>query len=345
MKTIFLITLLLVAGTLAKSQEFTKKNVLINDFKPKGLSEAPKKVFIKSFKIYYQMIAEAQTTAQGGRQIGGNYVGSATARMAVGVEGIDPDQLQQLTNEMYNYYISELKSKGFEVYTADNLGNTEFFDDWTKIDGPTINEEQIQGSLMVIPEGFSYYIKRITKKGKEKTGAFMSGVTGDDGSFTTSAYGPNPKLSKDLEDMFVVEVAFNIPSIWLASNNKLGSAKIKGGPDLKLGQAKISFISGKGSKPGVAYPETCLETILTEGIPIGGVFKEEKFKTVANRSYTYVPSYASYFSVNDRSMEVTNTIACDADEYQSEVKKPIKGFIDMTFELLQLGLDGEKVKF
>lgn len=345
MKIRFLYTILILITTLSYGQEFNKKNVLINDFKTKSLAGAPKKVFIKSFKIYYQMIAEAQTTSQGGRQLGGNYVGSATARMAVGVEGINPEQLQSMTNEIYDYYISELERQGFEVYTANNVGETEYFQDWTKIDGPTINEEQIQGSLMVIPEGYSYFVKKVTKKGKEKTGAFMSGVTGDDGSFTSSAYGPNPKLSKDLDDMFVVEVSFNVPSIWLSSNNKLGSAKIKGGPDLKLSQAKISYISGKGNKPGVAYPETSVETFLKEAIPVSGVFKDEKFKSVVNRSHTYVPSYASYFSVNDRSMEVTNTIECDPEVYQSEVKKPIKGFIDMSFELLQLGLAGEKVKF
>lgn len=344
MKHILLFALMAIA-TLTYGQEFSKKNVQLVDAKTKNLADAPKKMFIKSFKIYYQMIAEAETTAQGGRQLGGNYVGSATARMAVGVEGIDPEHLQNLTNEIYDYYIGELERKGFEVYTADNLGSTEYFEGWTKIDGPTINEEQIQGSLMVIPENYSYYVKKVTKKGKEKTGAFMSGVTGDDGSFTSSFYGPNPKLSKDLEDMFVVEVSFNIPSIWLSSNNKLGSAKIKGGPNLQLSQAKISYISGKLNKPGVASPETAIETILSGAIPISGVFKDEKFKTVANRSYTYVPSYASYFSVDDKSIEVTNTIACDPIKYQTEVKKPIKGFMDMSFELLELGLAGEKVKF
>lgn len=344
MKTIAITLIACLFAVSSQAQEFTKKNLQINDMKTKSLADAPKKMFIKSFKIYYQMIAEAETTAQGGRQLGGNYVGSATARMAVGVEGINPEHLQQMTNELYQYYIGELESKGFEVYTADDINGVEYFDGWTKIDGPTINEEQIKGSLMVIPEGYSYYVKRVTKSGKEKTGAFMSGVTGDDGSFTSSFYGPNPKLSKDLEDMYVVEVAFNVPSIWLSGNNKLGSAKIKGGPNLKLAQAKISYISGKANKPGVAYPETAVETILTEAIPVPGVFKDEQFKTVANRSYTYVPSYASFFSVENRSMEVTNTIECDPEKYQVEVKKPIQGLMDKSLELLQLGIDGEKVK-
>ena len=87
----------------------------------------------------------------------------------------------------------------------------------------------------------------------------------------------------------MVEVSFNIPSIWLASNNKLGSAKIKGGPNLKMAQAKISYISGKANKPGVAMPETAVEVLLTEAIPVPGVFKDEKFKSVATRAHTYVP--------------------------------------------------------
>ena len=344
MKTSRLFIILCLMTSVVYGQEFTKKNLQLSELKSKSLGDAPKKVFIKSFKIYFQMIAEAETTSRGGRQIGGNYVGDATARMAVGVEGVDPIHLQNMTNELYDYYIGELESKGFEVFTADNLQSTEYFEDWTKIDGPTINEEQIKGSLMVIPEGYAYFVKKITKKGKEKTGAFMSGLTGDDGSFSSSIYGPNPKLSDELEDMFVVEVSFNIPSIWLASNNKFGSAKIKGGPNLKMAQAKISYISGKANKPGVAMPEAAAEILLKEAIPVDGVFKEEKFKSVATRSHTYVPSYASYFTVEDRSVEVTNTIECDPEVYQSEVKKPIKGFMDKSLELLQTGLDGEKVK-
>ena len=99
MRTTILTTLLCLSVGLVSGQEFSKKNLMLTEMKSKNLAEAPKKMFIKSFKIYYQMIAEAETTAQGGRQLGGNYVGSATARMAVGVEGIDPEHLQKMTNE------------------------------------------------------------------------------------------------------------------------------------------------------------------------------------------------------------------------------------------------------
>jgi len=337
-------TVLILSNSLI-AQEFNKKNLTIMDIKAKDLADAPKKVYIKTFKIYYQMIAEAETTVQGGRQLGGgSYTGDATARLAVGVEGINPEDLQKLTNEVYNRYVANLKAMGMEVYTSNDIPDIEYFEEWQKIDGPTINEEQVKGSLMVIPEGFSYYVKRVTKKGKEKTGAFMSGVTGNDGSFTSSMYGPIPNISKELDDMFVVEVALNVPSIYLDPSSRLGTAKVKGGPYLRLSQAKASYISGKLGKPGVASPQTSVEVLLKDAVPIGGVFKDEKFKSVATRSVTSVPSYAAFFSIDNKTMELSNTIECDAAVYSEEVKKRLTGFLDVSLDKLKTGIEEGKIK-
>ncbi|WP_421874810.1 hypothetical protein [Marinoscillum sp.] len=348
MKQLQITTLLLLIALMGYSQEyeFNKKNVQVVDMKAKKMADAPKKVFLKSFKIYYQMIAEAEKTVYGGRQLGGgSYTGDATARLAVGVEGIAPEDLQAMTNDIYNDYVSKLEGMGFEVYTSDNIGDIEFFEGWEKVSGPTINEEQLKGSLMVIPEGFSYMVKRITNSGKEKTGAFMSGVTGNDGSFSSSAYGPNPKISKELGDMCVVEIALNVPSIYLDAKSQLGTAKVKGGAYLRLHNAKASYIQGKGNKPGVAYPDAAVETLLTKPVQINGVFESQEFKSVANKSRTTVPSYASFFTVEDKTVALSNTIECDASVYQAEVKKPIIEFLDMSLDMVRKGMQGEKAKF
>ncbi len=329
----------------AQSQEISDKNYRLVTVKSSKLSEAPRKVYIKNFKVFYQMIAEAEKTVYGGRQLGGgSYTGNATARLAVGVQGVSPNDLQALTNQLYNNYINSLQEQGLEIMNVAQVGATEFFNDWDRIDGPRINQEQIVGSLMVVPDNFGYFVKGVSKKGKEKTGGFMAGVTGDAGGFQSSLYGPVPKLSDEIDDAIVVEVAISIPSIYLDPKSRLGTAKIKGGPYLRLGQAKISYISGKLSKPGVPSPKTAIELTLEKPVAINGVFDSQEFKAVATKSRTTVPDYAAFFTVENKTVELSNTIECDPQTYKSEVSKTINTLLAISIEKLAKGLQGEKVK-
>ncbi|MEQ9413499.1 MAG: hypothetical protein RIF39_06695, partial [Cyclobacteriaceae bacterium] len=126
-----------------QAQLITDKVIDVGQMGSKDLDKAPKKVFIKNFKVYYQMIAEAEKTIHGGRQFGGgSYTGDATARLAVGVEGIEPEELQQLTNRLYNDYVAKLKNLGMEVSTSKDYTNLESFADDELLEGPRINEEQ-----------------------------------------------------------------------------------------------------------------------------------------------------------------------------------------------------------
>ncbi|MEQ8425296.1 MAG: hypothetical protein RIA63_11345 [Cyclobacteriaceae bacterium] len=341
----FMLIVVTFAGSL-HAQGITEKKIILGQVKSKDFNEAPKKVFIKNFKIYYQMIAEAEKTIQGGRQFGGgSYTGDATARLAVGVEGVEPEQLQDLTNNIYNSYVNKLKGLGMEVYNSKDYPNLEFFSDDELLNGPRINQEQIEGSLMVVPDGFSYYVKRVTKKGKEK-GSFISNLGGAETSeFSSSIYHKGlPKVSQELDDMIVVDVAINVPSIYLDPKSALGTVKIKGGAYLRLENARATYASGKSPKPGAAAPDKYIEMMLKEPVKIDGVFAQQDFKSQASKKVTTVPSYASFFTVENSSVELSNTIKCNADDYTREVGKTVNEFLDISIEKLKTGLAGEKVK-
>ena len=328
------------------AQLITDKVIDVGQMGSKDLNEAPKKVFIKNFKVYYQMIAEAEKTIHGGRQFGGgSYTGDATARLAVGVEGIEPEELQQLTNKLYNDYVAKLKSLGLEVYNSRDYKDLESFADDELLDGPRINEEQVEGSLMVVPDGFSYYVKRVTKKGKEK-GSFISNLGGAENSeFLSSIYHKGlPKVSKDLDDMIVVDVAINVPSIYLDPKSALGTVKIKGGANLRMENARATYVSGKSPKPGAAAPDKYIEVMLKEPVQISGVFAEQEFKSQAKKQVTTVPSYASFFSVANSKVELSNTIACKSEDYTLEVGNAMTEFLNLSIDKLKIGLSGEKVK-
>jgi len=329
-----------------QAQLIADKVVDVGQVQAKNFDEAPKKVFIKNFKVYYQMIAEAEKTIHGGRQFGGgSYTGDATARLAVGVEGIEPEELQQLTDKLYNDYVAKLKNLGLEVYNSKDYKDLESFADDELLDGPRINEEQIEGSLMVVPNGFSYYVNRVTKKGKEK-GSFISNLGGSGVSeFTSSIYHKGlPKVSKELDDMIVVDVAINVPSIYLDPKSALGTVKIKGGAYLRLENARATYVSGKSPKPGAAAPDKYIEVMLKEPVQINGVFAAQEFKSQAKKQVTTVPSYASFFSVANSKVELSNTIACKSEDYTREVGNAMTEFLDLSIDKLKVGLSGEKVK-
>lgn len=340
----------LLATATTFAQEVPVKSLSITEMKSKNLVEAPKKVYINNFKIYYQMIAEAEKTVHGGRQLGGgSYTGNATARLAVGVEGIDPEDLQSLTDKIYADYIASLQALGLEVHTARDIPSIPFYEEHQKLDGPRINQEQVKGSLMVVPSDFSYYVKKVTKKGKEKAGGFMAAVTSVNGAtaqeFSTALYHKGlPKISKDLDDAIVVDVAVNVLSIYLDPKSQLGTAKIKGGAYLRIQNARATYSSGKGNKPGAAYPEAAAEILLIKPLQINGVFKSEEFKAVATKSRTTVPSYAAFFTVENKTVELSNTIECEASVYKEKVGDMVEAFLNTTLAKLETGLKGEKIK-
>jgi len=340
-----IISAFLMLVTFTNAQEIPVKDLNVLQMKSKDFKKAPNKVFIKSFKVYYQMIAEAEKTIRGGRQVGGgSYTGDATARLAVGVEGVAPEDLQALTNSIYSGYIQKLEGLGMEVYNSKDYPDLEFFSEMERLNGPRINQEQIEGSLMVVPENFSYYVNKVTKKGKEK-GGFVANVGGSYADFGTAIYHKGlPKVSKELEDMIVVDVAFNVPSIYLDPKSALGTVKIKGGANLRLENARVTYVSGRMKSPGAAAPERAIEMSLKKPVQIPEVFGEQDFKTQATKQRTSVPSYAGFFTVQNSSVELSNTIKCDASVYQKEVGDVITEFLDASIQKLQQGLNGEKVK-
>lgn len=337
--------LVFTISTQSSAQEIPLKDLNILQMKSKDFKKAPKKVFIKSFKIYYQMIAESEKTIRGGRQLGGgSYTGDATARLAVGVEGIKPEDLQDLTNSIYNQYTNKLKELGLEVYNSNDYPNLEFYSEMQRLDGPRINQEQIKGSLMVVPDNFSYYVNKVTKKGKEK-GSFVANVGGSYADFGSAIYHKGlPKVSKELEDMIVVDIAINVPSIYLDPKSALGTVKIKGGANLRLENARISYVSGKMKSPGAATPERALEMTLKKQVQLPEVFGAQDFKSQATKKTTSVPPYASFFTVENVSVELSNTIKCDAGTYKKEVGDVINEFLSISIEKLSAGINGEKIK-
>lgn len=328
MKTLLTILALGIAN-LAFSQAIDpKKDVKETSLNPKGMQKAPRKVYINSFQVLYQLIDEASDTKKGGREVGGAaYKGDATARLAVGIDGVDPSSLQNITDQFYTQVITGLKKDGFTVSDAKDINTIEYFENYIMVSGPKINNAQLEGYAMVSPTDFDYYVKNISKSGKEKKGVKL----------VDTGY----KISKELEDAIVLDIKIIIPSIWLKDGVNLAGASVKGGADLKLAQAStITFQSGKDKiAPG---PATSSITLLKSDIPIEGVFTDAKFKSTANKSRVETPEYAQIFMVENTTVSITNTIDCDQKVYEAKVLEAIMNYYNISYANFIKRVNGKK---
>jgi len=331
----------LVFGQSYSQDIVTEKDVKTTYVKKKLMKEAPKKVFINTFKVYYQLIDSQSETKKGGRQVGGGaYKGDATATLAVGIKGVELNTLQEITNDFYNKLIADLEADGLEVFTAKTIKKIDYYQDHIILEGPNMNQEQLEGYVMVAPEGYSYFVKGISKKGKEKKKFKLVNT--------------NYKVSKQLDDMIVVDVTIVIPSIWLKEGVNLAGAKVKGGADLKLAQSEIkttnfvkqtqiiteiSFVSGKDKV--AAMPATSVSSALKKDVEISGVFSDEKFKSVANKDLDNTAEYGNIFEVDNRTVKVTNYIECENDVYKAKVSQAIEELMNISYTNFRAVLKGK----
>ncbi|RCS26326.1 hypothetical protein DUT90_11180 [Polaribacter sp. WD7] len=321
------------------SQDLGEINVKNQFYGVKTMKKAPKKIYINSFNVNYEFYKEAVDFKNGGNggRIGGNK-GSATARAAIGLGGIQANLMQEKTNKLYTNFVNRLKSEGYEIISADEAGKTELYNDWKKTTGPSIGES-FSGIINTVPEGFSFFYKRKTDKGEIKKG-FLGGI------------GNQAKLSKALGEATIADVNLFVmftengtnlfkgsaakvklkTNLRLASNylisvpvkpkkkkgiagKLLGSVSIKGATNDYPASSNITFMQGKvglGSKASFTG-------ILKEDIEINGVV--EKQKVVAyQKQGSFVPTsfstYSGYLSATaDRFSTTTKWIDVDAKKY------------------------------
>ena len=304
-----------------------------------NMKKAPKKIFINSFNVNFEIYKEAIDFKAGGNggRIGGN-TSSATVKAAIGLDGIDANKMQAKTNELYKNYINRLKSENYEIISAEEAGKTEVFENWEHSTGP-IMQENLTGIINCIPENFTAYYKRKTANGEIKKG-FLGGI------------GLQPKLSKALDNAIIADVnlfvMFSEPgSDWmkgraakvkiktnlrLVDNHAItipvtakkkkttmgklfGSVRIKGSSNVYPAISDITFTQGK---MGLGY-EAQYNGGLKDAVEIEGVMKKEKVVAYQKQG-SFVPTSFTTFddyleAKADRFSTTTKWIKVDGDKF------------------------------
>jgi hypothetical protein len=327
--------------TFIQSQSVGDMKIKQSKFGLNNIKKAPKKIFINTFNINYEFYREAIDYKNGGNggRIAGNK-GSATARAAVGLGGINANEILKETNKIYKEFLDRLNSEGYEVISAEEAGKTDTYRDWKIAKGPYAVEE-IPGMMTCMPEGYAFFYKKKTDNGKIKRGTFGNSMV-------------LPKLSKELGDAVIADINLYVmfsengtnllsggAKVKIKTNLRLanqyiftvpkklkkkksvagklfGSVQIKGAVDTYTASSSVAFTQGK-MKVGLGAMAQYTGT-LKEDLEIEGVLSKQKIVAYQKQG-SFVPTSFSTFSdyldaKEDKFSTTTKWINVDGNKYK-----------------------------
>lgn len=287
-------------------------------------SKAPRKVYIQSFRVLFQVMASATAkSSEGVRK------GATKTSMAVAVTGVDLPDFQQVTDKLYNDLVASLKSKGFELISAEEAGKTEHYQDWVLKSEGTASYAQMAGHIMITPSGYKYYVKGESKGGKEK------------GTFTDKS----AVLSKQLNDAVILDVSMVFPFVEMdaSSSGMLGFSAVKATVDFglepgvsgtagALRQNMVKFVYGNA---GMGQAESYLPVVLKKKVTAEGVFFDKKFKEFnsAALNKVYDAGYYAVVTSENKNETVSHEAACDTEKYKAASLKLGTDLINKSLEI------------
>ena len=149
-RTFQVLFIFLFAGSMLQAQTLGEFKDQEGGYGAKQLKKAEKKIYISSFKTNFEIYKDAVNYKAEGMFSNG---GGAKAMLAVGLDGPNPAELQRITNELYNDYVNQLKSQGFEIISVEEAGRAESHEDYELREGGQIIPTKIPGFITSTPAG------------------------------------------------------------------------------------------------------------------------------------------------------------------------------------------------
>jgi hypothetical protein len=318
----------------------------LGEFKPKDqsyglgkLKKVDKKIYIAGFEVNYQIYNEKQNFKQGGYVMGGGQRGDAQVEVSIGLEGLDEQTVIAITDKLYADYINKLKADGFTIITADEAGKTDTYSDFVRVQGGKVSLAQIPGTMNSTPTGYEYYIKKVARDGKEKTGGFL----GNQAIMF-------PKLSKELDDAIIGNVDITVLFVQDQQAFQGQGAKLKVKTDLRVigtegitmtsdakvkmkGQNTITTVSSTVAfyhgKVGAGSTTTYSGT-LAKALEINDVVDETTVKSYAagSTSFGTKSMYYTYYNVSNGNSANAKVISVDPAKYSEGVYAGTSKFLN-----------------
>ena len=337
-------TLVLPQGARAQEAEIANELYTKGSYKENAFRKAPKRVFIQEFAVHCQVLGVGSDQSRGGYQFGGSYVGNTKTVLGVGLEGVSLEDLRALTDELYADYVGQLEAAGYElVGAAEAIAHSEVLADWELVEDPEPSAAQLAGYITVTPTGFSFPVRKVTKRGKRK------------GSVLTDN---SPKISGQLGDAVVARVSVLVPFVTFKSGTAINLAgagsKVKATTGVKLAASATGVVDEKSVGARLGQPAPSLRTYATyatgkgagataqgyittalkKDVAVPGVVKSEKIKESTGASRTTATSFGTnayaplFVSVEDRDSRASHAVDAAGATYRAQVGAYAKTFLD-----------------
>lgn len=328
MKALFSICITMLLVISAQAQLTEKDISKSGSFKEKQFKKAPKRIYINSFNVYFQVFGSARAGTTGGESFG-TLKGNTNVAMGVVLDGVTGQDMIDLTTRAYNDYVAKLKGEGFEIVSSDEAGKAKTLEGWIKKTGGSLNSAQSVGFAKVTPQGYEYFVKNETKKGKEKSGVFAN--TG--------------MLSKDLDDAIIADVnmTFYFVQMKTYDSELLGYSQVTGKPNFHFARllgdvnnqvlTSTNYAYGKNLTAVNAAINTTLKKAVYSPEPV--FEKNTKFKESAAAASKSIPDYASIVFVNNSNMNASHYLPCNPELYKKETYRLMTEFLDLGLSRLK----------
>lgn len=295
------------------------------------LKKAPRRIYINEFRVFYQLVYVDQE-----QTVEGVHHGSTKATLKVGLEGANADSLKVVTNRLYNEYVKHLRSQNFTIISTNEASKIKQFENYQRIKGGGISSSQLHGFAMATPEGTEFLVKRISKKGKQKSGLLDK----------------RAKISGQLDGAVVVNVNLVVP--FMQESESKGSkmlTKAVGGVSKVVASTNMRVAH---DFPGIACyasyfhlskaTHVVLNLPMKHDLAIEDVLEPTKFKAVASAQQNEKRDYGAISLVFTEHVDASNLqmIKLNAKRYYRGVYLGCAKYLDVsTMEFLRL-IEGNK---
>lgn len=305
----------------------------VKDFKVKMLGPAnlnfrksPKRIVISDFQVNFQTALQLEDKKAGGKMWRGGLKGDAKASLTLVLDGLQIDDLQELTDKLFEQYKADLRSKGFEIIPIDELWNHGAYvknreKRWELRAGQGGEKGEEFGAIVMRPTSQKFIVAKQSMDNK-KTGPLK---------IANYEEQVEMKVSNGKKDFIFNKVVLNVQAFDNALsetsrslNRMAGYAQVKAETDFKINESSVNrFNIG--------------QMIVRGGVEVADVLEKQKFDASQAADVDKRGTDAGVFHVwrvEDKEDINVSVVKCNPEIYKKGAEIGIDAFLDATVEKL-----------
>jgi hypothetical protein len=317
---LFVLAITCLGQHLAFSQSVGKVKIKLLGPANLNFRKTPKRVLISDFMVNYQVEYALKDQNKNGEMFRGGLKGDTKASVALTLEGLNPNELQKLTDQLYSHYVEELKSNGYEIAPIEELWNHKLYQknrDQAWQLAPGTGPAQISGETLKSSNSQVIFTRPTTQK---FVFAIPNGKSRADQGIV------NAKTDFIYNKVVVSVIVFDDGQSELSKtmNRHAGSAQVKAEANFKIGEnSTIQYGMGTINPVG--------------GIEVEGIIEEEKVSVGqgadVDKRGTNMGMFKK-FSVENKEKTESTVVTCDPEKYSQGVQLGSEAFFKAAVEKL-----------